>query len=45
MLAGLLTLLLCGGDGTAQKPVDVNADFGTTVRALLAKYCLGCHST
>ncbi len=41
--AGLLALLL--SSGRAKEPPEVSADFGTTVRPLLTKYCLDCHST
>jgi len=43
LASGLLALVLSGG-GTAQKPEPAKAD-PTAVRPLLAKYCLGCHST
>ena len=44
-LLGMLTLLN-GETGTAQKlPAEPVADYATTVRPLLAKYCLDCHST
>src|SRR6185437_9994517 len=37
-------------NGTAQKPAPASAtapadEFAATTRPLLAKYCLGCHST
>ena len=46
IVAGLGLLFWAGGDGTAQKPAaEPAAEYGTTVRPLLQKYCLGCHST
>ncbi len=42
--SGLFALLLSGG-GTAQKPEPAKATFDATVRPLLTKYCLDCHST
>ncbi|HZT81155.1 MAG TPA: DUF1587 domain-containing protein, partial [Gemmataceae bacterium] len=44
-LLGLLTLP-AGGTGTAQKPAaDAKGEYAATVRPLLRKYCLDCHST
>ena len=45
-LVGLgLVALFAHRPTTAQKPAEPGADFPTTVRPLLAKYCLDCHST
>lgn len=41
---GLLTLFVSSARGDGGVP-ETAADFGRSVRPLLAKYCLGCHST
>ena len=47
LVAGVGLLVWAGvGSGTAQKPQpDLTAEYATSARPIIQKYCLGCHST
>ena len=47
IVAGLgLLALIVGGQGNASKPpVEPHPEYAAEIRPLIAKYCLGCHST
>ena len=45
LAAAILAAVAGGRAGAADEPADLAAEYAAAVQPLLAKYCLGCHST